>query len=275
MVVEPMDTDEREELLRSVVLKPVQTMQWHKGIAGLFLNLDFLQVWGADHKLLNMMEYGVDLEVRALKPKFRKNHPSLTKNAEAAHEEWRRQSDEGKVTWLGRVRPEQLNVNPCALILTAREDGSVKSRLILDLLKGLVNERVRKWSVSYGTVELATSRLQRGSYLFVVDLADCFGNWKIKEVDTWELGFFDEFSGEYGKYDFCPNGLAPAPGINDTALKEILRVMSAHLGFCVTDFVDDLLGGGADYNAAWARFGAVVTFLSAVGLGVASKRGGL
>ena len=74
-MVGSVGTDQREELLRLDVLKSVQTMQWHNGISGLLLNLDFLQVWGADHKLLGMMEYGVDLEVRASQPKFRKNHP--------------------------------------------------------------------------------------------------------------------------------------------------------------------------------------------------------
>ena len=48
--------------------------------------------------------------------------------------------------------------------------------------------------------------------------------------------------------------------------------MSVHLGFCLTNSVDDLFREGADYNTAWARFAAVVAFRSAVGLKVATKQ---
>jgi hypothetical protein len=213
--------------------------------------------------------------VQHASPKLRRNHPSLKNHAAQGHGEFKRLKVKGEITWLGTKRPARLNVNPCALIITEKEDGSLKSRLILDLLKGQVNKRVRTMSVNYGTVEQAVAKMRRGSWLFVVDLEDCFWHWKVSEKDSWELGFFDEHSGQFGKCDYCPNGLSPAPGINDQSLKEILRVMGDKLGFSVVDFVDDMLGEGADENLAWARIEAVVAFFSAIGLQISQKPSGI
>ena len=92
----------------------------------------------------------------------------------------------------------KLNVNPRALIISEKDDGFLKSRLILGLLKGQVNKRVRRLPVNYGSVDQAVAKMGPGSWLYVVDLADCFWHWRISENDSWELGFFDEHSGDLG-----------------------------------------------------------------------------
>ena len=90
----------------------------------------------------------------------------------------------GKVQFfpVGEDRPALLNVNLCALLLKPRQGAEdaesiwnkYKARLICDLLKGGVNELLPKWTVHYGTVDLAISRMTSGGFLYVIDLADAF-----------------------------------------------------------------------------------------------------
>ena len=73
----------------------------------------------------------------------------------------------------GAVCPTDLHVNPCGLILTTRPGTSdddpdhvrFKSRLIVDLARGLVNSYVPEVPVSYGTVELAVTRIKSGDFV--------------------------------------------------------------------------------------------------------------
>ena len=51
--------------------------------------------------------------------------------------------------------------------------------------------------------------------------------------------------------------------------------MEDKLGFGSVDFVDDMLGEGADANLAWARIEAVVDFFTAIGLQISQKPCGL
>ena len=57
-------------------------------------------------------------------------------------------------------------------------------------MRGMVNERLQAVEVAYGTVELAISRMKPGDFMFVIDLADAFFNWRIHPDSSWELGFF-------------------------------------------------------------------------------------
>ena len=93
---------------------------------------------------------------------------------------------------MSRRAPHELNVNPCALLLKERPDvdentpvsNRYKAKLLMDLLRGRVNERFPHWELRHGTVDLALSRMTRGEFSFVVDLQDCFLNWRLCEDDS-------------------------------------------------------------------------------------------
>ena len=76
------------------------------------------------------------------------------------------------------------------------------------------------------------------------------------------MGFHDDHSGQFGKFDYSPQGLSPAPGINDLSVKEILRVLQLHTSIGLLDFVDDLLESAETEELAWAKFEAALNFFS-------------
>ena len=183
----------------------------------------------------------------------------------------------------GQAKPAALNVNPCALLLKPREgvDESAplierfKARLILDLLRGRVNERLPEVGVAYGTVDLAVSRMCRNDYLFVIDVQDSFFNWRVRPDDSYELGFFSPARSQFGKYDFVPNGISIGPGVNYISVKELLRLCALHVGVELTGFMDDLLGRGGLQGDAWAAMESAVGFFINVGVPVSDKPSGL
>ena len=103
-----------------------------------------------------------------------------------------------------------------------------KARLVCDLSKSLVNEKLPHWDVKYGSVDLAVSRLSHSAWLYVVDLADAFYNWKVSADDTWMLGFYSPTRRQYGRYLYFPFGLSTAPAFNDASVKEVLRLLQLH-----------------------------------------------
>ena len=93
--------------------------------------------------------------------------------------EWGRLDQLGKLRWWGKnEKPHSLNVNPAAILLKDEKgpDGSwrVKKRIILDLLRGRVNERPGEIAPHYGTIDQAVGKMYRGSWLFVMDLLTPF-----------------------------------------------------------------------------------------------------
>eukprot|EP00959_Pyramimonas_sp_CCMP1952_P448626 9393607-Pyramimonas_sp.AAC.1 len=70
-------------------------------------------------------------------------------------------------------------------------------------------------------------------------------------------------------------GLAPAPGINDESIKEILRLLQCHEQVCLTDFVDDMLGSGTTQNEASDKLAAAVRFFLCIGIPVSCKPNGI
>ena len=271
--------------LRLSIRSAAESARWQHGIRGLYLNLEFLRKCGASPRILTTWQQGRALSAAPAEPTERANHPSLTENGKLANLEWARLSDLGKVTLFapGRPRPPRLNVNPCALIAKVREGVAddapkherLKVRLIVDLTRGLVNPRLPEVGVKYGTLELAVSRMKVGDYLFVLDLKDAFFNWRVEPNDTWELVFFMPTTRQYGKYDFLPQGLATAPGINDECVKELLRLLKETKDIDLVDFVDDLIGGANDYETAWAALVASVEFFLAAGVPVSDKPTGI
>lgn len=249
-------------------------------IPGCQLSISLLRELGAQQWFLENIQRGIQLPVRSKGVTVQKNHPSFYANQETAEAEWDRLDHMGKIRWWEKdAKPRNLNVNPCAILLKDEQgpDGEwrVKKRIILDLLRGRVKERLEDVAVSYATLEEAVSKMHRGSWLFVIDLVDAFFNWPLNEAGTLECGFYSPKRKKFGAYAYLPFGLSVAPGFNDAHTKEVLRLLKHHTGVDLTGFVDDLLGNASSEDDAWLQLEAAVLFFTAIGVPVSIKQKGL
>ena len=260
-------------------------LQEWEGVPGLHLRFDFLSANGADPALLHSWRHGHSLGASPVVPRQARNHPSVTSQLAWAEREWDRLAETGKVSFfpVDAPPPKHLNVNPCGLILKPRpgadaeadESERFKARLIVDLRRGGVNECMPNADVAYGTLDQAVARMSAGSWLFVLDLRDCFFNWRVSDADSYALGFYSPGRRQFGKYNYLPFGLKPAPGINDTNVKEILRILRLRTEVDILDFVDDLLGAAPDEHTAWQNLRRAVRFLLRCGIPISAKPSGI
>ena len=284
--MEPSSSSRLARLISEVRFAATQAASrpYTADVRGLRLNLDFLRTAGASDAFLRVWEVGVDLRATPATPRTHRNHPSLGQHSVWAERVWNRLEKLGKVEFFpDETCPPRLNVNPCGLILKERPgvDADLekwerfKARLIVDLRRGRVNERLPAVGVAYGSVELAVATLHQGDYMFVLDLADCFFNWRVADDSAWELGFFSPVRRKFGRYLFLPFGLGPAPGLNDASVKELLRLVAAHTGVSLVDFVDDFFGRSESEESGWAALEAVIRFFIAAGVPVSDKPTGI
>ncbi|CAK0847543.1 unnamed protein product, partial [Prorocentrum cordatum] len=157
----------------------------------------------------------------------------------------------------------------------APEEERVKVRIIMDLSRSSLNASLPDLPVNYGAVDLAISRMFPRSFLYVVDLADAFCNWRVLPSDAWWLGFWSPGRQQCGMYTFLPFGLKTAPSINDSSLKELLRLLQLHENAVLTDFVDDNLGAQSSEEDAWLELERVVRFFLEIGVPISAKEGGI
>ncbi|CAK0810490.1 unnamed protein product, partial [Prorocentrum cordatum] len=108
--------------------------------------------------------------------------------------------------------------------------------------------------VAYGTLDQAVARMSAGSWLFVLDLR-----------------FYSTGRRQFGKYNYLPFGLKLAPGINDTNVKESLRILRLRAEVDLLDFVDDLLGAVPDESTAWQNLCRAVRFLLRRGIPISAS----
>ena len=278
-----LTTGDRLDRLRAHIRQHNAGMAWWQNVRGLTLRFDFLKACGAGPEFLQQWRNGVALGATAAPPASVPNHPSVAEHGAWAAAEWDRLESLGKVRFFSTGRkPPGLNVNPCALLLKPREGADeaaseeerFKARLILDLRRGRVNERLPHITVAYGTVDRAVSKLSQGSFMFVLDLQDCFFNWRVQPSDSNLLGFYCPTRQQYGRYEYLPFGLATAPGVNGYSMKELLRLLSESQ-VDLLDFVDDLFGEGTTEEIAWARLEKAVEFFCAAGVPVSAKPTGI
>ncbi|CAK0899596.1 unnamed protein product, partial [Prorocentrum cordatum] len=157
----------------------------------------------------------------------------------------------------------------------APEEERVKVRIIMNLSRSSLNTSLPDLPVNYGTVDLAISRMSPRSFLYVVDLADAFCNWRVLPSDAWWLGFWSPGRQQYGMCTFLPFGLKTAPSINDSSLKELLRLLQLRENAVLTDFVDDNLGAQSSEEDAWLELERVVRFFLKIGVPISAKEGGI
>ena len=74
-----------------------------------------------------------------------------------------------------------------------------------------------------------------------LDFQDCFLHWMVHASSRRRLGVRHPLSNRLGVFLFLPFGLAPAPGINDKNIAEVIRVCKLAVGqINIVAFVDDL-----------------------------------
>ena len=192
-----------EDLLAEVRDGNSNLQDW-EGVPGLHLRFNFLSANGADPTLLHSWRHGHSLGASPVAPRQVRNHPSVMSQLAWAEREWDRLAAAGKVSFfpVDTPPPKHLNVNPCGLILKPRPGTDVeadeterfKARLIVDLRRGRVNECMPNVEVEYGTLDQAVARMSAGSWLFVLDLHDCFfskvlfpGQTSVREIQLFTL----------------------------------------------------------------------------------------
>ena len=137
-------------------------------------------------------------------------------------------------------------VNP--LSVSTRSSG--KQRLILDLRH--VNAFVYKQKFTCENLFVATQTYDKGFYLFKFDLKSGYHHIEIfPEHRKFHTFFWDFGTGIFRYFQFCilPFGLSSAPFIFTKMLKPLQKSWRCR-GIPIAIFLNDGLGGGADYISA-------------------------
>ena len=268
---------QKMESLRSQIRSKVADFREYNGVRGLYLRLDFLRAVGVPPATLEEWELGIHLQQSPDVPLWKKNHPSLCTHREEGEAELQKLAELHKLDWLQPASAEarSTNVNPGALISKITPDGVIKNRFIMDLRRGGVNARLPHWPVQYGCLDEVTSIIRRNDWLFVIDLADAFLNWKVHPDSCRELGIRSPKTGLIGRYAYLPFGLATAPHVHVKNLAEVLQALQRCTGITVIPFVDDMVGGDSSPEESWKKMTTVVNFFLEAGIPVSIKEKGL
>ena len=168
---------------------------------------------------------------------FCDDYPNVRKHAEAAGLELDRLTDLKKIFWYPSNRfPSDLCICPANIIIK----GS-RARIVHDLSKVGLNGKLYVPGVNYGTMDELLRYIFPGCFIGGLDFQDCFLHWKVHATSCRRLDLRHPITNKVGVFLFLPFGLAPAPGINDANVGEVVRVCkNAVGGLHVVTFVDDL-----------------------------------
>lgn len=137
------------------------------------LNLERLAELGASEELLTKWSLGWPINKDFDCPVDIPNHPSLKEHAKRVSEDWARLEKLGKVVFepSGSNKPPKLHVNPCAAIVKDRPNPDpswadddprrTKLRIIIDLLRSLVNEHAVSEDVDFSSIEKALNKMKQ------------------------------------------------------------------------------------------------------------------
>ena len=201
------------------------------------LNLPLCRLRGVSEHFLQLWRDGIRLEGHQDAHAFSlEDYSSVRYGADRAGEEVDRLTDEGNIYWFppGEV-PEDLDVCPTTLIVR-----NSRMRVVHDWTRAGLNEHLAVPEVNFDTVDSWINALRPGCFMAGLDMKDCFFNWPIHRDSRHRLGIRHPWTNELGVYLFLPPGLAPAPGINEQHVQEVVRVASMHLPIIIRRFVDDL-----------------------------------
>ena len=133
-----------------------------------------------------------------------------------------------------------------------------------------LNKFLRNPGVRYASIASFVRLIVPNGYLSGHDLRDCFHLWILAPIWRRLCGVAHPELPHNLSYAFLPMGLGPSPGISDSCLKEILRVIIAHhpeMGLKIADFVDDLrIAHGTNLQEAEAAHKAVFDSCSELGI---------
>ena len=258
------------------------TSSWDKGLQ---LNFEFLEREGTPPEFLHTWKNGWELMERIEPALEFSNHPSVADVAERCYRERLRLAELGKVQLFepGAQKPELLHVSPSAAVITdkagadpdAAWEDRTKLRLILDLKRGGVNRDAKHLDVNFASADKAVALMSQYDWLYVIDFADFFYNWKVCEDTAWKLGFYDAFSNRYGRYLYAVFGLTCSPGASDASLKVILANLKRSTGITLVDWVDDLIGSANSEQLAWNDLVTSIKYFLKCGMPVSIKPAGL
>ena len=207
-------------------------MQFHRA-----LNLPICRLRGVSEHFLPLWRDGIRLEGHHdAAAFFLDDYSSVYYGADRAAEEVDRLTDEGKIYWFppGEV-PADLGVCPTTLIVR-----NSRMRVVHDWTRAGLNDHLAIPDVSFDTVDSWINALRPGCFVAGLDIKDCFLHWPIHRESRHRLGIRHPWTHELGVYLFLPPGLAPAPGINEQRVQEVVRVASQDLPIVIRRFVDDL-----------------------------------
>jgi len=279
------DTDHQWlEEIKSEILTEVE--MWPPGTQ---LKFNFLKSIDADPNLMEKWILGWPLDPDDRTSQEMKNHRSLDENSDRVHKEYVRLRKKGKVTLFpkGQRKPDRLHVSPCAAVITEKTidtknrswedipiEEKTKLRIVLDLLRGRVNERLTAMEVDFTCSERAAKLMSKDCWIWTIDLTDAFLNWKVKEEGTWLLGFYSPGNDQYGKHEYAMIGLSNAPAINERRTNGIMRLCEKQERIQTETFVDDIIGAAATWQLAWLEFRQVIRFLLRCGIPISTTMSG-
>lgn len=124
---------------------------------------------------------------------------------------------------------------PADLILTPgnaivkQKDGALKVRLVYDFSATSLNEAIVAPDTAYGTISSFVRKLRPGSLMSGLDGVDMFFHWLVAPEMRRLLGLRSPAdAAQKGCFLFYPFGLGSSPGVNDEAVKELIRVVRAN-----------------------------------------------
>ena len=243
------------------------------------LNLHICRQRGVSEHFLQLWRDGIHLEGHErAEAFFLEDYNSVKYGADRAAEEVDRLTEEGKIFWFAPDEvPDDLDVCPTTLIVR-----NSRMRVVHDWTRAGLNEHLAIPDITFDTVDSWVNVLRPGCFMAGLDIKDCFLHWPIHRDSRHRLGIRHPWTHALGVYLFLPPGLAPAPGINEQHVQEVVRVASLHVPIIIRRFVDDLrllndsnLSPDDDERLLNLRLDTLKANLEELGVQVHSKAGKL
>lgn len=194
-------------------------------------------------------------------PRYRAtNHASATDNPEVV--------DAAVAKLLASKAIEPVAEQPHVVCPIGVVEQNGKHRLIWD--GRYTNEHLFFPSFKYEDLKVLPDWMERGDYMFTLDLSSGYHHVDVQEQFWTFMGF--EWRGRFYVFTQLPFGLAPACWAFTKLMREVLRPWRAS-GVRCTGYLDDSWFGGPDEAAMIARRAEVVEQLGRLGFVVNAAKG--
>ena len=211
---------------------------------GIRLDCAACAAYGMPAEAVDEFRRGVRVEFDSPPPAFfRGNYRSAEDAAEAAHADIVRLRER----WLeGPLDHRPHVVLPLGAVIKEREDGTVKTRLVVDATRGGLNAELGATYVKLDGLDDLIAELEPDDYLSKFDLSDAFFHLPLTQAQAEYFGIQDPLTGEFYRYRYYPFGLASAPKAMQRLARLIVTLLNAH----GLRYVPETLPDGAPNPAA-------------------------